>query len=100
MFTPEDSLVFGGNFVHSFNIPRQIKISEIEDNTKVNQCSFLSWLSCQRASKWTWEISFETEGRLRRLLFQSRVKVFSYSFEDKKFHVFQLLLFLILSEHL
>lgn len=37
MFTPADSLVFGGNFVHSFNIPRQIKISEIEDNTKVNQ---------------------------------------------------------------
>lgn len=37
MFTPEDSLVFGGNFVHSFNISRQIKISEIEDNTKVNQ---------------------------------------------------------------
>lgn len=37
MFTPDDSLVFGGNFVHSFNISRQIKISEIEDNTKVNQ---------------------------------------------------------------
>jgi len=37
VFTPDDSLVFGGNFVHSFNIPRQIKISEIEDNTKVNQ---------------------------------------------------------------
>ena len=36
MFTPDDSLVFGGNFVHSFNISRQIKISEIEDNTKVN----------------------------------------------------------------
>lgn len=36
MFTPDDSLVFGGNFIHSFNIPGQIKISEIEDNTKVN----------------------------------------------------------------
>ena len=35
MFTPEDSLVFGGNFIHSFNIPGQIKISEIEDSTKV-----------------------------------------------------------------
>lgn len=43
MFTPEDSLVFGGNFVHSFNIPRQIKISEIEDNTKVNQLFFFSF---------------------------------------------------------
>ena len=36
MFTPDDSLVFGGNFIHSYNIPRQIKISEIEHNTKVN----------------------------------------------------------------
>ena len=36
MFTPEDSLVLGGNFVHSFNIPGQIKISQIEDNTKVH----------------------------------------------------------------
>ena len=37
MYTPDDSLVFGGNFVHSFNIPGQIKISEIEDNTRVIQ---------------------------------------------------------------
>ncbi|KAM7446348.1 Lysine-specific demethylase 2A [Porites harrisoni] len=35
VFTPEDSLVFGGNFIHSFNIPGQIKITEIEDSTKV-----------------------------------------------------------------
>ena len=46
MFTPDDSLVFGGNFIHSYNILGQIKISEIEDNTKVNdmtsQC-FCSW---------------------------------------------------------
>ena len=35
MFTPTDSLVFGGNFLQSFNIGGQIKISEIEDNTKV-----------------------------------------------------------------
>jgi len=35
VFTPEDSLVFGGNFIHTFNIPGQIKISEIEDSTKV-----------------------------------------------------------------
>lgn len=35
VYTPDDSLVFGGNFIHSFNIPGQIKISEIEDNTKV-----------------------------------------------------------------
>lgn len=35
VYTPDDSLVFGGNFIHSYNIPGQIKISEIEDNTKV-----------------------------------------------------------------
>lgn len=35
VFTPDDSLVFGGNFIHSYNILGQIKISEIEDNTKV-----------------------------------------------------------------
>ena len=45
VFTPDDSLVLGGNFVHSFNIPGQIKISKIEENTKVNNlliCNFLS----------------------------------------------------------
>eukprot|EP00794_Sanderia_malayensis_P014173 gene14173-15652_t len=33
--TPADSLVFGGNFIHSFSIGMQIKISEIEHKTKV-----------------------------------------------------------------
>lgn len=47
VFTPEDSLVFGGNFVHSYNIPGQIKISQIEDNTKVsvNLLFILKWYS-------------------------------------------------------
>ena len=44
VFTPKDSLVFGGNYVHSYAIPEQIKISQIEDNTKVcftynNKCT-------------------------------------------------------------
>ncbi|CAD5121051.1 DgyrCDS9592 [Dimorphilus gyrociliatus] len=35
VYTPEDSLVFGGNFLHSFNIPLQIEIASLEDRTLV-----------------------------------------------------------------
>ncbi|CAK9304375.1 unnamed protein product [Gordionus sp. m RMFG-2023] len=35
VFTPKESLVFGGNFLHSFSIAQQLKISEIEDLTHV-----------------------------------------------------------------
>lgn len=35
MYTPEDTLVFGGNFLHSFNIPMQLNIYSIEDRTRV-----------------------------------------------------------------
>lgn len=42
VYTPEDALVFGGNILHSFNIPMQLAIHEIENSTKVrvskNQC--------------------------------------------------------------
>ncbi|XP_043479415.1 histone lysine demethylase PHF8-like isoform X1 [Leptopilina heterotoma] len=34
VLTPVDSLVFGGNFVHSLNIPMQIQIYEIEKKMK------------------------------------------------------------------
>ncbi|KAH9452531.1 hypothetical protein Pst134EB_016484 [Puccinia striiformis f. sp. tritici] len=33
--TPVDSLIFGGNFLHSLNIPLQLRIHQIENNTKV-----------------------------------------------------------------
>nr|XP_057907996.1 lysine-specific demethylase 2B isoform X1 [Doryrhamphus excisus] len=36
VYTPEDSLVFGGNILHSFNIPMQLTIHEIENRTKVH----------------------------------------------------------------
>ncbi|XP_061118604.1 lysine (K)-specific demethylase 2Bb isoform X2 [Conger conger] len=36
VYTPEDTLVFGGNFLHSFNIPMQLSVHEIENRTKVN----------------------------------------------------------------
>ncbi|XP_072350652.1 lysine-specific demethylase 2B-like, partial [Scyliorhinus torazame] len=35
VYTPEDTLVFGGNFLHSFNIPTQLRIHSIEDRTRV-----------------------------------------------------------------
>ncbi|KAK9968630.1 hypothetical protein ABG768_002945 [Culter alburnus] len=36
VYTPEDTLVFGGNILHSFNIPMQLTVYEIENRTKVN----------------------------------------------------------------
>ncbi|XP_054166951.1 lysine-specific demethylase 2A-like [Oppia nitens] len=35
VFTPEDSLVFGGNFLHSFSIEKQLRVAQVEDLTKV-----------------------------------------------------------------
>lgn len=35
VYTSKDSLVFGGNFLHSFNIPMQLKVHNIETRTKV-----------------------------------------------------------------
>uniref|UniRef100_A0A1A7XUH1 [histone H3]-dimethyl-L-lysine(36) demethylase n=1 Tax=Iconisemion striatum TaxID=60296 RepID=A0A1A7XUH1_9TELE len=35
VYTPQDTLVFGGNFLHSFNIPMQLSIYNIEDRTRV-----------------------------------------------------------------
>lgn len=35
VFTPEDSIVFGGNFLHSFAIEKQLRVAQVEDTTKV-----------------------------------------------------------------
>ncbi|KAJ1168773.1 hypothetical protein NDU88_000687 [Pleurodeles waltl] len=35
VYTPTDTLVFGGNFLHSFNIPMQLRIYGVEDRTRV-----------------------------------------------------------------
>lgn len=35
VFTPEDTLVFGGNFLHNFGIEKQLRIAEVEDVTRV-----------------------------------------------------------------
>ncbi|XP_034942287.1 jmjC domain-containing histone demethylation protein 1 [Chelonus insularis] len=37
VYTPEDSLVFGGNFLHSFGIEKQLKVAQVEEHTKVPQ---------------------------------------------------------------
>ncbi|EDW80528.1 uncharacterized protein Dwil_GK11583 [Drosophila willistoni] len=37
VYTPTQSLVFGGNFLHSFGIVKQLKTASVEDNTKVPQ---------------------------------------------------------------
>lgn len=47
VYTPEDTLVFGGNFLHSFNIPMQLNIYSIEDRTRVSNSFVFStcwWL--------------------------------------------------------
>ncbi|XP_066507893.1 lysine (K)-specific demethylase 2Bb isoform X2 [Hoplias malabaricus] len=36
VYTPEDTLVFGGNLLHSFNIPMQLNVYDIENRTKVH----------------------------------------------------------------
>jgi len=35
VYTPKDSLVFGGNFLHSFNIEEQLTVARIENKTYV-----------------------------------------------------------------
>ncbi|KAM0725100.1 JmjC domain-containing histone demethylation protein 1 [Formica fusca] len=37
VYTPQDSLVFGGNFLHSFGIEKQLKVAQVEEHTKVPQ---------------------------------------------------------------
>ena len=46
MFTPKDSLVFGGNFLHSFNIPQQLKVFEVEEKTHVRKYYVMCLTSC------------------------------------------------------
>lgn len=36
VYTPSDSIVFGGNFLHSFNIAQQLAVFDLEQGTKVS----------------------------------------------------------------
>ena len=42
--TPEDSLVFGGNFLHSFGIAMQLRIWAMENTTHVSTIQIVSVL--------------------------------------------------------
>ena len=35
VYTPDDSLVFGGNYIHAYNIPMQLKVYDIEERIHV-----------------------------------------------------------------
>ena len=35
VYTPADSLVFGGNFLHSYAIENQLRVAQLEDATRV-----------------------------------------------------------------
>lgn len=35
VYTPLDSLVFGGNFLHAYSIEKQLRIAQVEDTTHV-----------------------------------------------------------------
>lgn len=37
VYTPLDSLVFGGNFLHAYSIEKQLRIAQVEDTTHVPQ---------------------------------------------------------------
>lgn len=37
VYTPEDSLVFGGNILHTFNVRKQLGVWQLEDRTRVSE---------------------------------------------------------------
>lgn len=53
VYTPSDALVIGGNFLHSYNIPLELRVYQIELNTKVpkrfrfpyfvSMCWYVGW---------------------------------------------------------
>lgn len=63
VFTPVDTLVFGGNFLHSYNIPLQLKVYEIERHVKTpEKYLFPSFETiCWYAAKYVLDILKECE---------------------------------------
>jgi lysine-specific demethylase PHF8 len=57
VYTPEDSIVFGGNFLHAFNIPLQMDIFELEDRVgttdkfKFPYFEYTHWFAQQHTMK-------------------------------------------------
>ena len=59
MYTPEDSLVFGGNFLHSFAIEKQLRVAQIEELTKVPtkfRFPFFNELQWYALDKYAWSL--------------------------------------------
>ena len=63
MYTPEDSLVFGGNFLHSFAIEKQLRVAQIEELTKVPtkfRFPFFNELQWYALDKYAWALLGKT----------------------------------------
>jgi F-box/leucine-rich repeat protein 10/11 len=45
VYTPEDSLVFGGNFLHGLNMDGQLRIAALERRLKARLRPDLVWLA-------------------------------------------------------
>ena len=59
VYTPEDSLVFGGNFLHSFAIEKQLRVAQIEELTKVPnkfRFPFFTELQWYALDKYVWAL--------------------------------------------
>ena len=59
VYTPEDSLVFGGNFLHSFAIEKQLRVAQIEELTKVPtkfRFPFFNELQWYALDKYAWSL--------------------------------------------
>ena len=63
VYTPRDSLVFGGNFVHSLSIPTQLRVDQIEVATGVAQREKYPACVATRASTCILSSSHRRRGR-------------------------------------
>eukprot|EP00736_Rhodelphis_marinus_P008893 Rmarinus@m.97 len=58
VFTPVDTLVFGGNFLHGYSVEMQFKIMDLEDRTKVHPrfrfpfFNVLTWYAAVKYREW------------------------------------------------
>ncbi|KRT83807.1 PHD finger motif containing protein [Oryctes borbonicus] len=65
VLTPIDSLVFGGNFLHSLNIPMQLQIYEIEKKIKTTEkflypfFETIHWFAAERLLKQITQLNIE-----------------------------------------
>ncbi len=96
VFTPEDSLVFGGNFLHSFAIEKQIRVAQIEEMTKVPhkfRFPFFTELQWFALDKYVYHLmgkshlSLEEEAAVRLLGTKQERLAFRESLEEQHTHI-------------